>query len=38
MAEHLRGHEIDAETDEEILSAFSSFYATTNPDKLSDVG
>ena len=31
------GHEIGSETDEEILTYLSSFYAATNRDKLSDL-
>jgi hypothetical protein len=36
MAEHPPGHEINAATDEEMLSFVAGFYPATNPDKLSE--
>ena len=37
MAENPLGHEINAATDEEMLSFLAGFYPATNPDKLSDL-
>jgi hypothetical protein len=36
MAENPLSHEINAATDEEMLSFLAGFYLTTNSDKLSD--
>jgi hypothetical protein len=38
MAENPLGHEINAATDEEMLSFLAGFYPATNPDKLSVAG